>query len=295
MSAPPPLTTEALKAWATYGKERFDALDTQLRDFRAWARQLITAIGLIVGLELTLVAKIVFDVKPTVPLLWWVCLASLLGTTGFQTRILVHVLDVGYVGKTLPSPGKPADFWPEITNGEDAIVKEIGIHYATAYNTLRGLSNDVAKQLAAQTRFFAYSLAAFCTAVALCAFLAFTTARHPTPPPPPTGTADPPQQLPATTNRRQTMSTDNNTQLPTPPADQTTSPQPTNTPAAPAAPAQQTTSPVSAMPAPTVPMDTEHFAARSPRPSELPQSHIGQDTLVKVEKITPASPPKKKD
>jgi hypothetical protein len=289
MSEPTSPSPEALRAWAAYGRERFDALDAQLREFRAWARQLITAIGLIVGLELTLVAKIAFDVRPTVSLLWWVSLAGFLGTTIYQVRILFNVLDIGYVSKELPSPGKPSALWSEIANGEDAIIQEIGVHYANSYDTLRTLSNDLADRLSAQTRRFGYSLAAFCIAVALCGILAFATARQPSQPT--TQSTTPTEEAPNTTERRQAMPTDKKPQSPAATIPQTPSATPAVTPAA---PAKQATAPASTMPAPRVPLENGRFSAQPAETPPLPRQRVAQDALLKLQTAKPVAPGKKK-
>ena len=290
MSEPTRPPTPALQAWVSYSKDRLDALDAQLRDFRASARQLITVIGLIVGLELTLGAKILFDIKPIVGLLWAACVLGLMGTVIFQLRILFKLLLVGFGREPVPSPGSPEDFWSHITNDEHAIVREIGIHYATSYNALRNLSDKVATELEHRSRSFGYSLAALGILVALSGILAFATAQQPTLPLP--ATTETPLQPAANMNRRQAMPTDDKPQPPPPTADQNTSAQPAATTAA---PVQQSTSPVGAMPAPTVRMDTQRFSAQRAQTSGLPVSQVRQDEIMKVLTKTPAPPPKKKD
>lgn len=139
----------------------------------------------------------------------------------------------------------------------------------------RQFINEVATELEGRSRSFGYSLGAFGVRVALCAIPTFATAQHATLPPPPPATPETPFQPPASMNRREQLSNDNNNLQPTAPsADQTTSAQP---PATTASPGQQSTSPVGAMPAPTVRMDNQRFAALLARTPILPPSQVGQD------------------
>ncbi|TMB54962.1 MAG: hypothetical protein E6J60_07645, partial [Deltaproteobacteria bacterium] len=48
-----------LKVWAEYAKERFKAADTA--EYRSWARQLVAAIGVVIGLEVTLLVRLALD------------------------------------------------------------------------------------------------------------------------------------------------------------------------------------------------------------------------------------------
>jgi hypothetical protein len=140
-------------------------------------------VGLVIGLELTLLAKILFDVKPTTDVLWWSCAIGLLITAIVQLGVLFTLLPVGYGSKTLPSPGSPEAFWPKTTGDEHEFIKEIGIHYANSYKELHTLVTSVATDLSRRSRHFGISLGAFALLVALCGFIAFRAAQHPSPPP----------------------------------------------------------------------------------------------------------------
>src|SRR3989442_2075688 len=50
-----------LKVWAEYANERFKAADTLIGEYRSWARQLVAAIGVAIGLEVTLLVRLALD------------------------------------------------------------------------------------------------------------------------------------------------------------------------------------------------------------------------------------------
>ena len=74
-----------LKVWAEYAKERFKAADTLIGEYRSWARQLVAAIGVVIGLEVTLLVRLALDGGSPLHASWRVlCLVVFFGMLGLQ-------------------------------------------------------------------------------------------------------------------------------------------------------------------------------------------------------------------
>ena len=74
-----------LKVWAEYAKERFKAADTLIGEYRNWARQLVAAIGVVIGLEVTLLVRLALDGGSPLHASWRVlCLVVFFGMLGLQ-------------------------------------------------------------------------------------------------------------------------------------------------------------------------------------------------------------------
>src|SRR3989442_12177644 len=86
-----------LKVWAEYAKERFKAADTLIGEFRSWACQLVAAIGVVIGLEVTLLVRLALDGGSPLHASWRVlCLVVFFGMLGLQFWTLHRLLVVGY-------------------------------------------------------------------------------------------------------------------------------------------------------------------------------------------------------
>src|SRR3989454_1926767 len=91
-----------LKVWAEYAKERFKAADTLIGEYRSWARQLVAAIGVVIGLEVTLLVRLALDGGSPLQASWRVlCLVVFFGMLGLQFLTLHRLPVVGY--KTQPA------------------------------------------------------------------------------------------------------------------------------------------------------------------------------------------------
>jgi hypothetical protein len=159
---PPPLRTPAdtVQLWADYAKDRFDSASKRVDEFRNWARQLIAAIAVVIGIELTLAGK-VLDLKPPfdVPLRN-ACLLVFLGAVVLQAILLFWALHTGYVGRRTIGPESPtvlADYVLAMNPEETRQV--IGAYYATAYDEFYNLSEKLGQNVSRATRSFAWSIA----------------------------------------------------------------------------------------------------------------------------------------
>src|SRR2546426_12842084 len=98
-----------LKVWAEYAKERFKAADTLIGEYRSWARQLVAAIGVVIGLEVTLLLRLALDGGSPLHASWRVlCLVVFFGMLGLQFWTLHRLLVVGYKSQPVVGPESPS-------------------------------------------------------------------------------------------------------------------------------------------------------------------------------------------
>jgi hypothetical protein len=160
-----------VKAWADYAKARFASADTRITEYRGWARQLIAAIGVVIGLEVTIVARLALDTTLTLAReLRGISLALLLVPLAVQVLILRRLLHVGYRGEHLLGPEAPtklADYLAEKDEVETQRV--IGAYYAKSFDHFHTLAERLGKQVGAATTCFQRTLPPVLLGVAILA------------------------------------------------------------------------------------------------------------------------------
>lgn len=158
-------------AWADYAKARFVSADSRIAEYRSWARQLIAAIGVVIGLEVTIVARLALDAQaPLASELRAVSLALLLLPLAVQFFILRRLLHVGYQGEHLLGPEAPtrlADYLAEKDEAEAQRV--IGAYYAKAFDHFHEFAERLGEQVGKATRGFQWTLPPVLFGVALLA------------------------------------------------------------------------------------------------------------------------------
>jgi hypothetical protein len=160
-----------VRAWTEYAKDRFAAAEARIAEYRSWARQLIAAIGVVIGLEVTIVARLALDAKLPLASALRVCsLTLLLVPLAVQFFALRRLLHVGYRGEHLLGPEAPtklADYLAEKDEAEAQRV--IGAYYAKAFDHFHALAERLGKEVAAATARFQWTLPPVLLGVALLA------------------------------------------------------------------------------------------------------------------------------
>jgi hypothetical protein len=160
-----------VRAWTGYAKDRFAAAEARIGEYRSWARQLIAAIGVVIGLEVTIVARLALDAELPLATALRVCsLTLLLVPLAVQFFALRRLLRVGYRGEHLLGPEAPtklADYLAE--KGEAEAQRVIGAYYAKAFDHFHGLAERLGKEVAAVATRFQWTLPPVLLGVALLA------------------------------------------------------------------------------------------------------------------------------
>src|ERR1700704_4202279 len=53
----------AVSVWGEYSKDRYIWTENRIQEFRNWSRQLGAAISVLIGLEVTVIVKVLFDLE----------------------------------------------------------------------------------------------------------------------------------------------------------------------------------------------------------------------------------------
>jgi hypothetical protein len=157
--------------WAEYAKERFKAADTRIGEYRSWARQLVAAIGVVIGLEVTLLVRLALDGGSPLHVFWRVlCLVVFFGMLGFQFWALHRLLVVGYKSQPVVGPESPSVLANYIAERDEAEAYRVtGAYYAKAYDRFHELSEQLGERVARATVTFQWTLVALLLGVALVA------------------------------------------------------------------------------------------------------------------------------
>jgi hypothetical protein len=166
-----------VKAWAEYAKDRFASADARIAEYRSWARQLIAVIGVVIGLEVTIVARLALDATPPLHVgVRTLSLALLLFPLGVQFFALRWLLHVGYRGEHLLGPESPTILGDYLADKDQAEAhRVIGAYYAKAYDHFHGLAEKLGKDVAAATRRFQWTLLPVLLSVSLLAIGALSS------------------------------------------------------------------------------------------------------------------------
>ena len=149
--------------WADYAKDRFDFWADRVNELRNRARQLGAAVGVVIGLELTLLARFALEAIPTRGRwLFLSCLAALFVAFGLQLLLLPRSLKIGYDSdKIRGGPESPSDkvFRADLWSKDEKQAKNtLGLYYADTADDLFKLSEQLTKQLRANLTGFVITL-----------------------------------------------------------------------------------------------------------------------------------------
>jgi len=148
--------TQAVAVWAQYSKERYDAAERRIADFRGWARQLAAAIAVVVGLEAALLGQ-VGKAGESSPRALALCSVVLLGAVAWQLVLLGKAVRSGYVGCGLLGPERPAVVADHVTT-ELETRRIIGAYYAKGADQSHELAESLVGGVAGIARRFTATL-----------------------------------------------------------------------------------------------------------------------------------------
>ena len=168
---PPERNLAPLEVWAAYARERFKWVDARITDYRSWARQLAAAIAVVIGLGMTLVARLALDERPTLDPSWRTgCLVVFFAILAVQVWTLRRALLVGYQTEAVVEPERPSLIVDYVAAHDEVEAHRVtGAQYANAYDRFRTVSDRLGENVASATRVFQRTLAALLVAVTLLA------------------------------------------------------------------------------------------------------------------------------
>lgn len=167
----------AVSIWAEYAKDRYDAGEKRLADFRGWARQLAAIVGVIVGLEAALIGQVLkLEVDARV---LGVCLVLLLVTAAWLLTIMARAVSVGYVGKALLAPESPTVLAQHLGDKDEAAaLRMVAAYYAKGSDNVHVLAEDVSREMKGIVWAFKWSLWLLFMAMALPAGISAASSLH---------------------------------------------------------------------------------------------------------------------
>jgi hypothetical protein len=152
----PPADPQGAAVWAQYAKDRYDAAEKRLADFRHWARQLAGAVAVVVGLEAALMSQML-KLGEASAFGLAACLALLLLSVAYQLVILSRAVHKGYVGQEALGPESPLVLADHVS-AEASTRRMIGAYYAQVSENVHTMAESVAKDVAVLARRFVSSL-----------------------------------------------------------------------------------------------------------------------------------------
>lgn len=208
-----------METWAAYAKDRFDSAESQVKEFRNWARQLSAAVGVIISLEIGLIGKIVLDFKPGKQDCFVLLgLLGLLVAAGFQIRSLRKLFELGYIGKTIIGPATPGRMRRDLAHGQPySVQEEIGHHYANSYDEVQSLAEKIATELSKETNRFVISLIGFFGSLVFLSGVVVVVSRAPSTTPTVVVVTPTPTPIPAPTPAATAVPAAPPTSIPVPP------------------------------------------------------------------------------
>lgn len=160
--------TTNIEAWADYARDRFEAVSRRVDEFRDWARQLGTAIAVVIGLEFSLVGWSLDIATTSDRGLRNGCLIAAAAALAIQTGLLFKLLRIGYISRDIIGPESPAVLARYVLiQDEKETRRVIGAYYAKAHDRFHRLSETLGRSLGSATRTFAWSIALFLVGIGL--------------------------------------------------------------------------------------------------------------------------------
>lgn len=192
-----------VEIWSDYAKDRFESAAKRVDEFRNWARQLGTAVAVLIGLEFTLLGRALDPAAPFSARLRDAFLMVFVVAVVIQVFVLFGLLRTGYVGRTILGPESPVTLWRYLEGkNSDETRWMLGAYYANAHDQFHALSQELGRKVGVATRFLAASIVLFFLAVLLlvCAFIIPSAmsepANEPAAPQTPSGPSQPSGQNP---------------------------------------------------------------------------------------------------
>jgi hypothetical protein len=139
-----------LEDWAEYAKDRYESARSGIIEFRGWARQLLAALAVVIGLEVNFLVRLL-DVATSwmfAPIGW------LFVTIVYQMLVARRIIPLGY-GSVWGAevPVAPQQMAHRLRGGRNTAPSRqlIGDQYAQAYLARRTVSKEISAALVAET------------------------------------------------------------------------------------------------------------------------------------------------
>lgn len=163
-------------AWAAYAKERYDAAEKRLADFRNWARQLAAATGAVIGVEIAIGTQIFKAADQHNG--WTSALAAIvwLAIVLSQVHLLRDAIRAGYIGQGHQGPESASVVAAHVTD-EVHTRQLLGAYYAKGGDRLHAVAEGVVRDVSGLAHRFISSLNLLFVSVALAAALALFSSR----------------------------------------------------------------------------------------------------------------------
>jgi hypothetical protein len=160
----------AAEVWLAYAQTRFGDASKRIDDYRSWARQLVVAIGVMIGLEANVYPKLI-EALMRVGQSWAARMAGpTLGSIIGAQLVLLSIAGVaGFVGTRLRSPENPRELAPKVVDFDSKHMTEVLAGYFTAaYGRYHSRAQFLSMLLGWTTWFLIATVVLFGCGVALC-------------------------------------------------------------------------------------------------------------------------------
>jgi hypothetical protein len=153
---------EGRAVWSDYARESYNASLGRVDELRSRARQLVAAIGVVIGFELTAIDKLVDRSDRGSEQLLILSMGALLIAVGWQLWLLRSLFQAGYGADKIPgAPEGPANaLLKEDLCGKNRIdaSETLGLYYAETESHLFDLANSLTAKLLSILRLFLATL-----------------------------------------------------------------------------------------------------------------------------------------
>lgn len=153
---------EIWEIWAAYARDRFESIAGRVDEVRNRARQLIAVVGVLIGLEVNLVARAFLDDGVELGYLDLWSLLFLVVALAMQTWLVFHLVGIGFRGRSIREPERPSVLVHYLA-GQDAAEarRVIGAYYAKSHDEFFELSEMLGGKVGTSTVTLARSLLLF--------------------------------------------------------------------------------------------------------------------------------------
>lgn len=165
-----------IAAWATYAKERYDAGEKRLADFRNWARQLAAATGAVIGLEIAIGVQLFKASERHSTWVTSLAAATWLLVVLAHVRLLRAAIKAGYIGQHHQGP-ESATVVAEHLSDDAETRRLLGAYYAKGGDRIHVVAEAVVREVSQLARGFIRSLDMLFVNFVLATLLALMSSR----------------------------------------------------------------------------------------------------------------------
>jgi hypothetical protein len=144
-------------AWAAYAKERYDAGEKRLADFRNWARQLAAATGAVIGIEMAIGVQLFKASEHHAAWVTSLAAATWLLVVFEHVRLLRAAIKAGYIGQEHQGP-ESATVVADHLSDDAGTRRLLGAYYARGGDRIHVVAEAVVRDVSQLARRFIRSL-----------------------------------------------------------------------------------------------------------------------------------------